>query len=71
MFFKIAFSRPVVIGAINVSLIVGSILALVNHGTAIINLTLSLEIVIKIFLSYLVPYCVSTYSTVKAIQNKD
>jgi len=71
MFFKIAFSRPVVIGAINVSLIVGSVLALVNHGTAIINLTLSLEIVIKIFLSYLVPYCVSTYSTVKAIQNKD
>lgn len=69
MFFKLAFSRAVVINAIKVSLVVGSILAAINHGATIINLDLSFQTSIKILLSYLVPYCVSTYSAVRAIQS--
>ena len=68
-FLKIAFTRGVVINALKITFVVGSMLAVINHGSAIINLNLPLETVTKILLSYLVPYCVSTYSAVKAIQN--
>ncbi len=68
-FLQIAFSRQVVLNALRVSLVVGSILVLINYGAALINLTLSFEIVTKILLNYVVPYCVSSYSAVKAIQN--
>ena len=54
--------------ALKMSLIVGSILALINHGDAIFEGTLTLGNVVQIILTYLVPYSVSTYSSVKAIQ---
>ncbi len=70
-FFEAAFSRYVVINAFKVALIVGSILAIINHGSAIASGDLSSGAIVKILLTYLVPYCVSTYSAVKAIQKSD
>jgi hypothetical protein len=67
-FLQLAVSRGVVINAIKVSLVVGSILAVINHGSAILALDISLRTCIKILLSYIVPYCVASYSAVRALQ---
>ena len=67
-FFFLARSRPVVLRAVKVALIVGTILALINHGDKILAMTLTGSIIFKIALTYLVPYSVSTWSAVRAIQ---
>lgn len=67
-FFTIAMSKQVLPSALKVALVVGTILALINHGDKILSLTLSYQDCIKIVLSYLVPYGVSTWSAVEAIK---
>lgn len=67
-FLSLAFSSQVVARALKLALIVGTILALINHGEKILALSLSREDVFKILLTYLVPYGVSTWSAVRAIQ---
>jgi hypothetical protein len=67
-FLQLAFSRNVVITSIKVSLLVGSLLAVINHGSAILAFSISAHTCTKIFLSYVVPYCVASYSAVKALQ---
>lgn len=61
-------SRGVVINAIKVSLVVGSILSAINHGNAIITFDITPQTSIKILFNYVVPYCVATDSAVKALQ---
>ena len=68
---KIAMRRDVVIRGIKVGVIVGTILAAINHGDLIIERTLSPESAWKIARTYLVPYCVSTYAGVSAIINNN
>ena len=70
-FIKVALLKDVVFMVLKVSFIVGSILALINHGDAILEGALTHENLHKIVLTFLVPYCVSTYSSVKAIQRHD
>jgi hypothetical protein len=67
-FFTLAFSRQVVTGALKVTLVVGSILALINHSASILSMSLTNESATQIILTYFVPYCVSTYSAVRALQ---
>jgi hypothetical protein len=64
------FLRPVVLTAIKVAIVVGTVLALINHGPALLALELSRQQIMQIALTYLVPYSVSTYSSVKMLQNK-
>ena len=66
-FMKVAMQAEVFRTAVKVALVVGTILALINHSSAIFNLTLSAQNVFQIILSYFVPYGVSTYSSVKTI----
>ena len=64
------FLRPVVLTAIKVALVVGTVLALMNHGPALLALELSSQQMLQIALTYLVPYGVSTYSSVKMLKNQ-
>jgi len=66
-FMKVAMQAEVFRTAVKVALVVGTILALINHSSAIFNLTLSAQNIFQIILSYFVPYGVSTYSSVKTI----
>jgi hypothetical protein len=68
MFFRTAMQPAVYRTAIRISLLIGTVLALINHSPAIFSLTLSSQNVFQIVLTYLVPYGVSTYSAVKAIR---
>lgn len=61
----VARSSRVVKTSLKVSLVVGTLLALINHGESILQMSLSRESVFKILLTYLVPYGVATYSAVK------
>ncbi len=61
-----AMRRDIVLRSLKVSVVVGSILAAINQGDALLSGQISGEVVWKIALTYLVPYCVSTYASVSA-----
>jgi len=54
--------------ALVIGLIVGTILALVNHVDAALDGTFTTRNAIQILVTYLVPYGVSTYSSVSALK---
>ena len=64
---RAAARRDVVLRSLKVSVIVGSLLTLINQGDALIGGVVGTEVIIKILLTYCVPYAVSTYSAVAAI----
>ena len=64
---SIAFSRQVVLRGTKVAFIVGTILVAINQGDAILDGSLTAATAWKIPLTYIVPYCVSTYAAVSAI----
>ena len=66
-FFQTALLPQVYRTALKVSLLVGTILMLINHSPALLSGSLSVGNSLQIFLTYLVPYAVSTYSSVKII----
>lgn len=70
-FLSIAMERPVRARAVRISLIVGSILVLINHWERLLGLDFDGTMLIKIVLTFLVPYCVSTYSAVQAVREKE
>ena len=63
-----AISGPVVRRALAYLLIVGSILILINHGDALLRGDVDPARLFKMFITPLVPYCVSTLSSVSAIR---
>lgn len=67
-FWEIATDPLVVKRATRIALIVGTVLAVINHGDQMFFGGLNLSIILKIFLTYCVPYSVSTYSSVLAIR---
>jgi hypothetical protein len=67
-FLALACSRPVVIRALKVTAFVGTVLALINHGDEALAETLSGRSLAQILLTYLVPYCVSVWSSVRTLQ---
>ena len=66
VFFSIACSRGVVTRAVKVAAVVGCILVAINHGDALFAGDIDGVRLAKILLTFLVPYCVSVYSTAAA-----
>ncbi|MEM6824575.1 MAG: nitrate/nitrite transporter NrtS [Pseudomonadota bacterium] len=62
--------RSVVLRALRIASVVGVVLAVLNHGDRILSGTADLSILMKIALTFLVPYCVSTYSSVLAVRER-
>jgi hypothetical protein len=67
---KGATARPVCSRALKVAVVVGPLLIAINHGDALINGELSPLRLLKMGLTMMVPYCVSTFSSVDAIASK-
>ena len=65
---KLALSRPVRMRALKVALLVGVILAFINYSDRALAGTFEARDLVKILMTFLVPYCVSTYSAVSAMQ---
>lgn len=68
-FRQIAFSGPVVKRAIRVALVVGIVLAIINHGDRLLQGVPEWGLVFKVLLTFCVPYSVSTYSSVLAVRH--
>ena len=64
----LATSRSVVRRAAAVAVVVGTILVIINHGDAIARGDLTTGRWLRIVLTVIVPYCVSTYSSVSALR---
>ena len=66
----IAFEASVRKRALKVAMLVGSILAVINHGDALLSGDASATVWIKIVLTFVVPYCVATFASVQAIRQR-
>lgn len=63
--------RPdVVARSLRTAVLVGTVLIVINHGDALLALDLDITRVLKMILTVLVPYCVSTYASVGALQGE-
>ena len=67
---RLAASSSVVRRASAVAAVVGTVLVAINHGDAILRSDFSLGRGVRIVLTVLVPYCVSTYSSVAAMREQ-
>ena len=61
---SIAMRNDILIRGLRVGGLVGTTLVLINQGDVLLSGQLELSAVWKIPLTYLVPYCVSTYASV-------
>lgn len=66
-FIEIASQRSIVMRGLKYGLVVGSILIAINHGNAIVEGTVDATHIFQMVLTMLVPYCVSTASSVAAV----
>ncbi len=66
----IAFEASVRKRALRVATIVGSLLAVINHGDALLSGEATATVWIKIVLTFVVPYCVATFASVQAIRQR-
>lgn len=64
---RIALRKDVVLRGLKVGAIVGTVLVAINQGDQPRDGELPPQTVWKVLLTYLVPYCVSTYASVAAI----
>jgi hypothetical protein len=67
---QLATQWPVVRRALWCALVVGAVLIAINHGDAIRVGEITQGRFVQIGLTLLVPYCVSTYSSVSAMQSQ-
>ena len=65
---QLAFDRAVVRRALICVVIVGAVLISINHGNAILHGEVTKTRLVQIGLTLLVPYCVSTFSSVAAMR---
>lgn len=65
---NIALEPTIVRRAIKYAIVVGTVLIAINHGDAILRGNLTVDRLFKMALTVVVPYCVSTASSVGVIQ---
>ena len=68
--FHVAFRKDVFFRAFKMALIVGVVLAIINHRDHIFLGTMTVTNWIKILVTFCVPFCVSTISSVLAIKKE-
>ncbi len=66
IFIKNFFRYETIYRATKVAIIVGPILIIINHHDSLLHLELSKHLYFKIVLTFLVPFCVSAYSSARA-----
>lgn len=65
--FVLAFKPSVVKRSLKYAIVVGSVLIAINHSDAILNHTVTFSRFLRMMLTVLVPYTVSTLSSVGAL----
>ena len=70
-FLLLAFRPDIVRRAFGYAVVVGGILILINHGDHLLAGEMDLRRAFKLLLTPLVPYCVSTLSSVGALRGQE
>ena len=65
--FRVACRRSIVMRGCKYGIVVGAVLIVINHGNALVEGTVDTTRLIQMILTMLVPYCVSTASSVGAV----
>ncbi|CAK2945637.1 nitrate/nitrite transporter NrtS [Vibrio splendidus] len=65
-FIKTAGEPTILKRSLKVSFIVGTILMFINHGDKLLSSNIDATLIIKILMTYCVPFCVSTQASVSA-----
>ena len=68
--FEIVTRSDVILRALKMASIVGIVLAIINHGDHILLGTMTATNWIKVLITFCVPFCVSTISSVLAIRRE-
>ncbi len=68
--FQLAIRPDIVARSLYVAMFVGSILVLINNFDFLLTGQFGKISVLKVVLTYCVPYCVSTYASVSALANQ-
>ena len=68
--FEIVTRSDVILRALKMASIVGIVLAIINHGDHILLGTMNVTNWIKVLITFCVPFCVSTISSVLAIRRE-
>ena len=68
--FEIVTRTDVILRALKMASVVGVVLAIINHGDHILLGTMTVTNWIKVLMTFCVPFCVSTISSVLAIRRE-
>jgi hypothetical protein len=68
--FEIVTRSDVILRALKMASLVGIVLAIINHGDHILLGTMTVTNWIKVLITFCVPFCVSTISSVLAIRRE-
>ena len=63
--------RPTLLFSIRMALVVGTLLAVINHGQAIVTGHFTSDRLLPMLLTYCVPFCVSMYSQIQGKRQRD
>ena len=64
-------TRPAIVKrSVRVALVVGTALTLINQGGRLLALDIDAPTLARIVLTYIVPYCVSTWAAVEALHER-
>ncbi len=69
-FLALCMQRSIVLRSARVALVVGTLLALINHGDLLFGAEWTAARLAKILLTYCVPYGVATYAGVQALRSR-
>lgn len=70
VWFAIATRPAIVKRSVRVALVVGTVLTLINQGGRLLVLDIDTPTLARIVLTYIVPYCVSTWAAVGALHER-
>jgi len=71
LFVAYCLERDTLLRSAKTALVVGTLLALINHGQQILSRQFALSWVLPTLVTYLVPFCVATYGQVQAKRQRD
>ncbi len=63
--------RPTLLFSIKMALVVGTLLAVINHGQAIVTGHFTSDRLLSLLLTYCVPFAVSLYSQIQGKRQRD
>jgi len=69
-FWSIVGERPVVLRALKTAFLVGTLLAVINHGDRLFGSAMEVPVLAKILLTFCVPYCVASYAAASALRQQ-